>query len=169
MKDKILKFLFFKCFALKKRIFAKILSTKGVLQGTPDIIQPTLFLGEGQIIVENSTHFGVFPSPHFFSGYSHIEARGKNAVIKIGKNTYINNNATIVSDNGSIEIGDECLIGPNFTCFDSDFHKLNPNERLINPQSKPVKIANNVFIGANVMILKGVNIGENSVIGGGQL
>lgn len=166
MKDKILRLLFFKFFALKRHIFAKILSDKS-LQGKPQIAQPTLFLGQGKIIIDNSAHLGYFPSPHFYSNYMHIEARSKNAIIKIGKNVFINNNATIVSDGAGIEIGDNCLIGPNFTCFDSDFHTLNPKERLTNPKPKAVKIANNVFIGANVTILKGVEIGQNSVIGGG--
>lgn len=62
------------------------------------------------------------------------------------------------------------MIGPNFICFDSNFHSLHPAKRLSSDyQCKPVNIGRNVFIGANVIILQGVSIGDNSVIGAGSI
>src|SRR5262249_42636052 len=68
-----------------------------------------------------------------------------------------------------VEIGARCLIGANATIVDTDFHPLAANGRRYAPLSDaeraPVRIGNDVFIGANVLILKGSIIGDNSVIG----
>lgn len=69
-----------------------------------------------------------------------------------------------------VVMGKECLLGANVSIVDTDFHAIKPEGRRFNnkPQdigSAPVYIANNVFIGTGVIVLKGVNIGCNSVIG----
>ena len=158
-----------KLFKNKIFVYGKILSDKHIVQGKAVINQPTLFLGSGQIRIAENVSLGYYPSPFFYSGYMHIEARNKTSIIEICSNTYINNNATIVSDGANISIGKDCLIGPNFTCFDSDFHRLEPHLRLTAPTPKSVNIGDNVFIGANVTILKGVSIGKNCVVGGGSV
>lgn len=164
---KIIKKLFKKFFKFKIFVYSEILSNTHIVQGKAIINQPTLFLGAGQIRIAENVSLGYYPSPFFYSGYIHIEARHKDAVIKIGKNTYINNNATIISDGAGIHIGKDCLIGAHFTCIDSDFHGIKADERLICPKPKAVFIGDNVFIGSNVSILKGVSIGKNCVVGGG--
>ena len=166
---KIIKKFFTKFFKFKIFVYDKILSDTHIVQGKAIINQPTLFLGAGQIHIAKNVSLGYYPSPFFYSGYMHIEARNKTSIIEIGSNTYINNNATIVSDGANISIGKDCLIGPNFTCFDSDFHRLEPHLRLTAPTPKSVNIGDNVFIGANVTILKGVSIGKNCVVGGGSV
>src|SRR5437667_9884197 len=78
-----------------------------------------------------------------------------------------------------------CLISWNVGISDSDFPPLEPAQRLIDaqtlapffkqrparPQLKtaPVKISDNVWIGMNAVILKGVTIGENSVVAAGSV
>ncbi len=74
----------------------------------------------------------------------------------------------------SVRIGRECLIGSGATIVDTDFHPLaSPGRRYEkNPDligSAPVVIADNVFLGYNCIVLKGVTIGENSVIGAGSV
>lgn len=73
----------------------------------------------------------------------------------------------------SIRIGKHTSIGGNVKIFDHDFHPIDPQERLEHPNSgmktKPVDIGENVFIGANVIILKGSKIGNNCVIGAGAV
>ncbi|PKG82231.1 hypothetical protein CXF85_15180 [Colwellia sp. 75C3] len=60
------------------------------------------------------------------------------------------------------------LIGTNFLCFDCDFYSLYLAKRLSNSYiCKPVTIGENIFIGANVTILKGTVIGNDCVIGAG--
>lgn len=73
-----------------------------------------------------------------------------------------------------VELGNECLLGANVTIADTDFHAIKPDGRRFNnnPQmicSAPVKIEDNVFIGAGAVVLKGVRVGRNSVIGAGAV
>lgn len=108
------------------------------------------------------------PSPNLYHREFYLEARSATAQITIGKRVYINNNAIIIADKTAITIGDDTLIGPNFICFDSNFHLPHPAKRLSSDyRCKPVAIGRNVFIGANVTILQGVTIGDNSVIDAG--
>lgn len=75
----------------------------------------------------------------------------------------------------NIQIGDDTSIGANTKIFDSDFHPMDPTYRLANADDKEhtlmkeTVIGKNVFIGCNAIILKGVNIGDNSVIGAGSV
>jgi acetyltransferase-like isoleucine patch superfamily enzyme len=67
-------------------------------------------------------------------------------------------------------LGKECLIGANVTITDTDFHAIKPEGRRFNgnPQdigAEPVCVADNVFIGTGAIVLKGVSVGKNSVIG----
>ena len=114
--------------------------------------------------------FGYFPSPYFFNGYCHIEARHEDAWIKIGNNNYFNNNFTVVAEHEGISIGDDCLVGVNVSIINSDFHPISAANRHGGGQrSKKVEIGNNVFIGSNVSICKGVYIGDNAVIANGAV
>ena len=52
--------------------------------------------------------------------------------------------------------------------MDSNFHFIDPYKRLSDDYScKPIHIGNNVFIGCNVILLSGITIGDNSVVGAG--
>lgn len=72
-----------------------------------------------------------------------------------------------------ITIGRMLFCGGNVNIWDTDFHPLDHRERSIgdnsNVQSLPIIIGNDVFIGANSTILKGVKIGDNSIIGTGSI
>lgn len=75
----------------------------------------------------------------------------------------------------NIEIGDHTSIGANTKVFDSDFHPVDPVHRLADSDDKEhtlmreTVIGKNVFIGCNALILKGVHIGDNAVIGAGSV
>jgi acetyltransferase-like isoleucine patch superfamily enzyme len=89
--------------------------------------------------------------------------------LKIGNNTGLSSTAIIC--NHEIEIGENVVIGGNTVIYDTDFHSLKPDIRIDKTRDKQeakkgkVTIENNVFIGSHSTILKGVTIGENSVIG----
>ena len=99
-----------------------------------------------------------------------LSTRSKKAVIHIGN--YTNLTSTILVAMDRIEIGNHVWIGSNTTIVDTDFHPLDPNKRLIAPSEgsfKPVVIEDDVFIGMNCLILKGVHIGSCSVVGAGSV
>ena len=87
----------------------------------------------------------------------------------IGDNVGMSSTAIIC--NHEIEIGNHVTLGGNTVIYDTDFHSLDPLTRREQTNDKiksnwgKVKIEDNVFIGAHSTILKGVIIGENSVIG----
>jgi acetyltransferase-like isoleucine patch superfamily enzyme len=92
--------------------------------------------------------------------------------ITIGKESGISG-ATLVAVN-QIDIGDRVGLGVNVQIYDTDFHLEDPRERynqksIKEAESEPVKIGNDVWIGANVMILKGVSIGDQSIVGAGSI
>lgn len=139
-------------------------------EGNARYVQPMLFLGKGKVIIGDGNTFGYFPSPYYFNGYSHIEARHENAWIKIGSNNHFNNNLLITAEHDGISIGNDCLVGTNVSIINSDYHPISAAKRHEGGQkSKFVEIGNNVFIGSNVSICKGVHIGDNAVIANGAV
>lgn len=64
-----------------------------------------------------------------------------------------------------ITIGNHVLLGINTTITDTDFHNSDPYLRVRGGETRPVLIHDNVFVGMNTVILKGVTIGKNSAIG----
>jgi acetyltransferase-like isoleucine patch superfamily enzyme len=92
--------------------------------------------------------------------------RTAEAVIRVGDHCAFTG-ATLVAAR-RIEIGNRVLLGANVTITDTDFHALDAQERDTNPaggKNKPVKIEDDVFVGMNAVILKGVTIGRGAVIG----
>lgn len=87
--------------------------------------------------------------------------------ITIGEGCYFNQGTTLIDD-WKIEIGDHCLFGPNVTLCTTG-HPISPSHRGDGMYSFPIRLGNNVWIGANVVILPDVTIGDNSVIGAGSI
>ncbi len=140
------------------------------ITGKPHIKQPVLFIGKGSLKFGNNVNIGYYPSPYFYSGNAHFEARTIDSKITIGNNVYFNNNFVAISE-VSITIGNNILIGTNVEIYDSDFHNMEPHLRF-GAQEYPtakVIIEDNVWLGSNVKILKGVTIGQNSVIANGAI
>ena len=87
----------------------------------------------------------------------------KDATIIIGDKCGFS--GTVVSAFLSITIGNNVRCGANTLITDSDWHFDDPRSGL----SKAILIENNVWLGEGVKVLKGVTIGENSVIGAGSV
>ena len=72
----------------------------------------------------------------------------------------------------SIVVGNNVAVGANTTVVDTDFHPLEVDRRRQKPDkgaTAPVVIEDNVFIGMNCLVLKGVRIGKGSVVGAGSV
>jgi acetyltransferase-like isoleucine patch superfamily enzyme len=149
----------------------RALSTCKRVNGSPIVLQPLLLLGEGAIVVGRDVEFGWPTSTSFYTGYCHVEASTSDSLVEIGDGAQINNNAFIKSEGPGIRIGPGALLGSEVTIYDSDFHDLHPDRRRGGgrPRMAAVELAENVFIGDRVLILKGVKIGAHSVIGAGSV
>lgn len=72
---------------------------------------------------------------------------------------------TVIAAFKKIVLGDRVVCGANTLITDSDWHPEDPRAGM----ASPVTIENNVWLGVNVTVLKGVSIGENSVVGAGSV
>jgi acetyltransferase-like isoleucine patch superfamily enzyme len=105
-------------------------------------------------------------------GSQHLSlSTSSGAVLKIGERAAISN-STIVCWN-EILIGEDVFIGGGCEIYDTDFHPISSLNRLNylfeDIKTAPIVIKKESFIGANSLILKGVSIGEGSVIGAGSV
>lgn len=130
---------------------------------------PSRFLGNGSIVIGSNVVFGVVQSPGSFAE-SYFEARDPISLISFGDSTIINNKACVISDGAKVSFGQRCLIGPNLVVFDNNGHML-PIQQRSDRDSNPlsVEIGDDVFIGGNVTILKGVRIGSGSIVSAGSV
>jgi acetyltransferase-like isoleucine patch superfamily enzyme len=154
-------------------------------------IPPNVVFGEGfycesaQVFrfLKSKTHDAVVFGDHVsvYGGCSFsIGVKGR---CSVGDFTLLN--GALVMAEEFIRIGSHCLISWNVGIADSDFHPLAPAQRIIDAhaiapffkdrpprpeiRTAPVIISDNVWIGMNAVILKGVTIGENSVVAAGAV
>lgn len=92
-----------------------------------------------------------------------ISTHSSNASIKVGN--YSGFSGTTIGCFTSIIIGDNVNCGANTVITDGDWHMDDPR---VGP-AKPIVIGNRVWLGYGVVVLKGVSIGENSIIGAGSV
>ena len=157
----------------------------------PHPIPPNVEFGEGfycetaQIfrMLKNKQPGAVIIGKHVscYAGCSF--ALGKDGRCTIGDFSLVN--GALIMAEERIDIGSHCLISWNVGLADSDFHPLEPAQRLVDAQAlapffknrparprlktAPIKIGDNVWIGMNAVILKGVTIGDNSVVAAGSV
>lgn len=107
---------------------------------------------------------------------------GHGGRITMGSYCYVGDNSKLWSA-VKLSIGDRVLIAHNSSIFDCDTHPLNARERHrhyveiitkghpaeMNLREEPVTIEDDVWIGCNVVVLKGVTIGRGAVIGAGSI
>ena len=106
--------------------------------------------------------------PNLIFKYDSTWRNGPNIII--GENCFIGN-STEFNISERISVGNNCLIASNCKFIDHNhgFSDLNKPIRLQEPKISPILIEDNVWIGTNCIILKGVTIGTGSVIGAGSV
>ena len=88
--------------------------------------------------------------------------------IFVGENFYMNHNGVIL-DAAKVEFGDNVFIAPNCGFYTAG-HPIDVEQRNKGLEyAKPIKVGDNVWIGGNVVVLPGVTIGNNCVIGAGSI
>lgn len=157
-------------------LLPKLLQLQGVrlgeglqLVGRPWIVrhpQATIEIGSNVVLFSGSRS-----NPFYLPRPCSIYALRENARIRIGDDTGMSGTA-IISE-VSIEIGKRVQIGPEVIIIDSDFHPADPVLRARRCREgvvrRPVRIGDDVFIGARAIIMKGVTIGNGSVVAAGAV
>ena len=88
--------------------------------------------------------------------------------IEVGENFYSNHNLVIL-DAGGVSFGDNVFIGPDCG-FHTSGHPIDAESRNRGLEyAYPIRVGDNVWIGAGVQVMPGVTIGSNVVIGGGSV
>lgn len=91
----------------------------------------------------------------------------RNANLCIGDGTYVAADSKVYAHK-QIIIGKNCAIAWNVTIIDTDFHS-HGEDRLYSSPTNPIKIGDNVWIGCNYTILKGVVIGDGAIVAAGSV
>jgi acetyltransferase-like isoleucine patch superfamily enzyme len=102
---------------------------------------------------------------------------GYDGLITIGNNTMLNGVCVVSYD--EVEIGNDCQIASSTMISDTDFHPVDPEIRrkqvhgeqfpFSSVGKKKIKIGNNVWIGWNCTILKGVQLGDDCIVAAGSI
>ena len=86
--------------------------------------------------------------------------------LEIGNGVFVNYGASL-SAHHLVRIGDGCQLGSYACLMDNDYHSVEDREKP--SESKPIVLGRNVWLGVRVIVLKGVTIGDNAVIGAGSV
>lgn len=86
--------------------------------------------------------------------------------LEVGDNVFINYGTSIVASS-HVKIGNDCLIGTHVSVMDTDFHRV--EDKAWDPTGEPIVIEDRVWLGNRSMVLKGVRIGHDAVVGAGSV
>ncbi|MBN1186298.1 MAG: acyltransferase [Bacteroidales bacterium] len=130
--------------------------------GIPRIVR----FPKSQIIIGKNCNFKSYSGSNLV-GINHkcnIVTLNSKAKITVGDNSGFS--GVVIAAAQRIIIGNNVLLGANVTVTDTDWHSSKSKNRNISSDVnvKPIYIENNVWIGLNSVVLKGVKIGENSII-----
>ena len=116
----------------------------------------------GEIYLGDRVSLNSFPGGELCK--TGLQCHLKDSKIKIGNDC--NLNGVMIHCRTTVNIGKFCMFGPGSKVVDNDSHRVSIDieERRKAPNSAPITIEDNVWIGMNSLVLKGVNIGSNSIV-----
>lgn len=160
--NKYIKAIFCVPFAGVKYAILKLENGKRFSAAFPAIASPLT-----EITVEGKSELRIDRKLKMHNG-AKIRVR-KGGKLEIGKNFGMSNGC-VVTAYDHIKIGDNVMLGPNVLIYDQDHdYRAEGGVAAMKFKTTPVVIGNNVWIGANTLILRGTTIGDNSVVGGGTV
>lgn len=125
---------------------------------------PRLF---GRVMVKNHGRITIGERLLMYGGTVRGElVTAPGGVIEIGDQVFINYGVSI-SAHTLVKIGNRCQIGNYSLLMDNDYHQIGDKTML--GHSTPIILEDDVWLGARVIILKGVTIGQGAVIGAGSV
>jgi acetyltransferase-like isoleucine patch superfamily enzyme len=135
-----------------------------VVIGNPDPAKACVSVLKTNVYVGASSFLSIGHSVSIGPGVN-IIVKDK-AKLSIGNNTYFTSDLHIESVH-CIEIGNDCAISWGVTMIDDDHHQVIPEKA--GSTAKKIKVGDHVWIGCNVTILKGSEIGDNSIVAAGSV
>jgi len=140
-------------YSLLRKKYSPKFACSLINSGTPSDKKVRKTLKKAGVVLDNATIL-----PPFFFDKSNIQ---------IGNDSFINTGNIFISE-GGIFIGKKTLIGPRCNLCTTT-HPTQPELRHSGYKISPINIGDNVWIGANVTILPGITIGDNSIIAAGSV
>ena len=114
--------------------------------------------GSGRLVIDDGVNLWAFEEPNAFHFYS------KKAVIRVGAGSRLN--GVTCHSYSSITLGKKCMVG-SAILMDTDFHTFEDPRHILygKPLSKPIILGDRVWLGGQCVLLKGVELGDRSVVG----
>jgi maltose O-acetyltransferase len=122
----------------------------------------------GRPSVQNWGRMSIGDRVRLVSTVAQLELVADGGTLEICEGTFINYGCSIAAMD-LVRIGANCSIGTYAILMDNDYHRLEPERRYERPESAPIILEENVWLGARVIVLRGVTIGAGSAIGAGSV
>lgn len=157
-------------FILKTRLLYAQCRVRGPLKLGKNIRmhRPVALDGRGSVTLGDDVSLGVLGAPCMGDGKILLQARASDSAIVIGPGCVLSNNISLIAVQ-KITLGASCMLGDFCSIMDSEFHGVSVATRHLPGESAPVTLGDNVWVGSRAMILKGVTIGDNSVVAAGSI
>jgi maltose O-acetyltransferase len=153
-------------FRIAARLSARMEDADLFIDSGVSFAVPVRVDGTGAVRIGKRAQLGFRLAPRFGMGTILLQARERDAVISIGDNAAFSNNVSIIART-RVELGAHCIVGDRVTIYDADFHVIDPDIRLSTGgpgATQAVSIGRNCWIGTDALILKGVQVGDDSII-----
>ena len=155
----------------KLEIFGKLRKNKIKISGDNNI----LYIGKNSLLRNchisiNGNNNVLYIGDDCVVNSTSIILDNESAEIRIGNKTSIGKAQIVSLEPYKIEIGEDCMLSYDIEIRNTDSHKIydkNTNKRI--NEGNSISIGNHVWLGMRAIILKGVNIEDNSIVAGGSI